>query len=179
MVSQRCKLLVQDELNKLGISYSFVDLGVVETFEVITAHQLESLREVLKKSGLELLADKKSILVISIKKVIIELIHYENEKLKLNYSDFLSEKLGYDYTYLANVFSEAEGITIQQFIILNKIERVKELISYNELSFNEIAYKMRYSSAAHLSNQFKRVTGLTPSYYKTFESKSRLNLENV
>jgi len=179
MVSQRCKLLVKEELNKLGIDFVVVDLGVIETFEDISPLQHEILREKLKKSGLELLDDKRSVLVESIKKVIIELIHHDNEVPKSTYSDFISDKLGYDYTYLANVFSEVKGITIQQFIILNKIERVKELILYDELSFNEIAYQMSYSSPAHLSNQFKRVTGLTPSYYKTIAEKRRLNLENV
>lgn len=180
MVSQRCKLLVKEELKKLGIDFMVVDLGVIETFENISTMQLEILREKLKSAGLELLDDKRVILVESIKKELIEFIQNENEDSKLKYSDFISEKFGYEYTYLANLFSEVEKMTIQQFMIVNKIERVKELILFDKLlSFNEIAYQMRYSSPAHLSNQFKRITGQTPSYYKEIAFKKSLNTENV
>lgn len=180
MVSQRCKLLVKEELKKLGIDFMVVDLGVIETFENISTMQLEILREKLKSAGLELLDDKRVILVESIKKELIEFIQNESEDSKLKYSDFISEKFGYEYTYLANLFSEVEKMTIQQFMIVNKIERVKELILFDKLlSFNEIAYQMRYSSPAHLSNQFKRITGQTPSYYKEIAFKKSLNTENV
>lgn len=179
MVSQRCKILVGEELKKLGIRHAMVDLGVIELLEDITPEQRDVLKTNLKKSGLELLDNKRSILVESIKNLIIEMIHYSHEEPKVNYSDFISEKLGYDYTYLANVFSEVKGITIQQFIILNKIERVKELLLYNELSLTEIAYQMHYSSVAHLSYQFKKVTGLTPTFYKGIADKRRGNLEDV
>ena len=139
----------------------------------------EQLKKNLLKSGLELLDDKRSILIEKIKNVITEMIHYTDEIPKENYSDYISEKLGYDYTYLANTFSEVKGITIQQFIIINKIEKVKELLLYNELNLTEISYKLHYSSVAHLSNQFKKVTGLSPSYYKQLKKKRKNNLENM
>ena len=164
MVSERCKMMVREELKKLGIGYVEVDLGVIELLEDISSDQREMLKTSLMTSGLELLDDKRSILVESIKNVITEMIHYTDEKPSVNYSVYISEKLGYDYTYLANVFSEVKGITIQQFIILNKIERVKELLIYDELSLTEIAYRLHYSSVAHLSNQFKKITGLTPTF---------------
>ena len=147
--------------------------------EDITSEQREQLKINLQKSGLELLDDKRSILIERIKNVIVEMIHYSDEVPKVNYSDFISEKLGYDYTYLANIFSQVKGITIQQFIILNKIERVKELLLYDELSLTEISYRLHYSSVAHLSNQFKKITGLTPTYYKGIANKRRGNLEDV
>lgn len=172
-------MMVKEELKKMGIWYVTVDLGVIEILEDITPEQLQQLRINLQKSGLELLDDKRSILVESIKNVIIEMIRNSDEEPKTNYSDYISEKLGYDYTYLANVFSEVKGITIQQFIILNKIERVKELLLYDELSLTEISYQLHYSSVAHLSNQFKKITGLTPSFYKGIANKRRGNLEDV
>lgn len=179
MVSQRCKMLVKEELKKLGIWYVVVDLGVIEILENITSKQHEQLKVNLKKSGLELLDDNRSIMVESIKNVIIEMIHYSDEEPKINYSDYISEKLNYDYTYLSNIFSEVKGITIQQFIIFNKIEKVKELLLYDELSLTEIAFRLHYSSVAHLSNQFKKITGLTPTFYKGIANKRRENLENV
>lgn len=179
MVSLRCKLLVKSELDKLGFHNALIDLGVVELHESISEHELESLKTNLLKSGLELLDNKRSILVEKIKNVIIELIHYSDELPKVNYSDYISEKLNYDYTYLANTFSEVKGVTIQHFIILHKIERVKELILYDELSLSEIAYKLHYSSSAHLSNQFKKVTGLTPTFFKQLKRKRNQNLENL
>lgn len=179
MVSLRCKMMVQEELKKLGLQYVVVDLGVVEILEDITAEQHEQLKINLLRSGLELLDNKKSILIEKIKNVITEMIHYSDELPKVNYSDFISEKLGYDYTYLSNIFSEVKGITIQQFIIINKIERVKELLLYDELNLTEIAWKLHYSSVAHLSNQFKKVTGLSPSFYKQLKQKRKGNLENV
>jgi AraC-like DNA-binding protein len=178
MVSLRCKMMVKEELKKLGINYVVVDLGLVEVLEDITEKQREQLSKNLLKSGLELLEDKKSILIEKIKNVIIEMIHYSDDLPKVNYSDFISEKLGYDYTYLANTFSEVKGMTIQQFIIIHKIEKVKELILYDELSLAEISYRLHYSSPAHLSNQFKKITGLTPSFYKKMKQKRDKNLEN-
>lgn len=130
-------------------------------------------------SGLELLDDKKSILIERIKSVIIEMIHYSDEVPKVNYSDYISQKLDYDYTYLSNVFSEVKGTTIQQFIINHKIEKVKELLLYDELNLTEISYRLHYSSVAHLSNQFKKVTGLSPTFFKTLKSKRVLNLEDI
>lgn len=179
MVSHRCKMMVKSQLKKLGLHFVIVDLGMVEILEDISPEQREELAINLRKSGLELLDDKRSVLVESIKVVIIEMIHYSEDEIKVNYSDYISEKLDYDYTYLANVFSEVKGITIQQFIILNKIERAKELILYDELTLSEIAYRLHYSSPAHLSNQFKKVTGLRPAYYKGLAGKRRKNLEDL
>jgi len=154
-------------------------LGVVEIMGELTQDQHDQLKTNLLKSGLELLDNKKAILIEKIINVIVEMIHYSEEVPKVNYSDFISEKLDYDYTYLSNIFSEVKGITIQQFIIIHKIERVKELLLYDELNLSEISYKLNYSSVAHLSNQFKKVTGLTPSYYKKLKKKRMANLENV
>lgn len=180
MVSLRCKMLVKAELQKLGLKCIVVDLGMVEILEDITPEQRDQLKANLLRSGLELLDDKKSILIEKVKNVIVEMIHYNDDLLpKVNYSDYISEKLGYDYTYLANVFSEVKGITIQQFIIIHKIERVKELLLYDELILKEIAYQMNYSSVAHLSAQFKKVTGLSPSYFKQLKQKRKESLENV
>lgn len=179
MVSLRCKMIVQEELKKLGLHYIIVDLGMVEILEDITAEQTELLKEKLLKSGLELLDNKKSILIEKIKNVITEMVHYSGELPKVNYSDFISGKLNYDYTYLSNIFSEVKGITIQQFIIIHKIERVKELLLYDELNLTEISYKLHYSSVSHLSKQFKKVTGLSPSFYKQLKQKRKGNLENM
>lgn len=172
-------MLVKEELNKLGIDCVSVDLGVVEIQEDITDEQLEEFGKNLKKSGLELLDDKKNILVEKIKSVIVEMIHYEDEVPIVNNSDYISKKLGYDYNYLSNVFSEVKGITIQEYIIKHKIERVKELLLYDELTLTEIAHKLNYSSVAHLSNQFKKVTGLTASYFREMKEKRELNLEDL
>ena len=166
MVSLRCKMIVQQELEKLGIPFLSIDLGLVETKDTITEQQHDDLKSNLELVGLELLDDKRSILIDKIKNVIIEMIHYNEEVPRVNYSVFISEKLGYDYTYLSNIFSEVKGITIQQFIIIHKIERVKELLLYDELNLTEISFRLNYSSVSHLSNQFKKVTGLTPSFFK-------------
>lgn len=171
--------MVQEELKNLGIKYMTVDLGVAEIFEDINEIQFKKLQESLLKSGLELLDDKRSILIEKIKNVIVEMIHYSDELPDTNYSDYISNKLGYDYTYLANIFSEVKGTTIQQFIIIHKIEKVKELLLYDELNLTEIAYKLHYSSVAHLSNQFKKITGLTPSFYKKLKEKRKGNLEQM
>lgn len=179
MVSLRCKMLVKDELQKLGVKNMIVELGVVEILEKFSEKQRAKFEENLKKAGLELLDDKKSILIEKIKNVVIEMIHYSDELPKVNYSDYISEKLDLNYTYLASIFSEVNGITLQQFIILHKIERVKELLIYDELNLTEIAYKLHYSSVAHLSNQFKRITGLTPTFYKGLKNKRKQNLENL
>jgi len=179
MVSLRCKMIVKEELQKLGLKYVVIDLGVVEVMEDITPEQHDLLKANLLKSGLELLDDKRSILIEKVKNVITELIHYSDELPRVNYSDYISEKLDYDYTYLSNIFSEVKGTTIQQFIIINKIERVKELLLYDELNLTEIAYKLHYSSVAHLSNQFKKITGLSPSFFKQLKQKRKGNLENL
>ena len=179
MVSLRCKMVVKEELKKLGLHYVNVDLGTVEILEKITDLQKEQLHKNLKVFGLELLDDKRKIIIERIKSVIIEMIHYSEEMPKVNYSDYISEKLGYDYTYLANTFTEVKGITIQQYIILHKIERVKELLLYDEVNLTEISYMLHYSSVSHLSNQFKKVTGLTPSFFKKLKEKRKGNLEDL
>lgn len=171
MVSARCIKVVKEELKKLGLHFIVVDLGEVEIMEDISALQWEQLNKALLGSGLELMDDKKAILIEKIKHVITEMIHHSEEVPKVNYSDFISEKLNYDYTYLSNLFSEVKGTTIQQFIIVHKIERVKELLLYEELSLTEISYKLHYSSVAHLSNQFRKVTGLSPSQFKRLKEK--------
>jgi AraC-like DNA-binding protein len=179
MVTIRCKMVVKSELEKLGIRYASVELGEVVTLEDPTPEQLNQLSVGLKKTGLELMGDKKSILVEKIKAVIIELVHYNDDQLKINLSDYLAEKLNHNYTYLANLFSEVKGITIEQFYLSHKIEKVKELLVYDELSLTEIAYRLNYSSVAHLSNQFKKMTGLTPSHFKILRRKRRNTLENM
>ena len=178
MVSLRCKMVLKEELKKLGLHYGNVDLGVVEILKEITPFQFSELKKNLALSGLELLDDKKSILIEKIKNVIIEMVHYTDELPKVNYSDYISEKLNHDYTYLSNVFSEVKGTTIQQFIINHKIERVKELLLYDELNLTEISYIMNYSSVAHLSNQFKKITGLSPTFFKQLKQKRNQTLEN-
>jgi len=179
MVSLRCKMVVEEALAELDLKHTAVELGMVEVLGEISDKQREILRARLLRYGLELLDDKRSILIERIKNVITEMIHFSNELPKVNYSDFISEKLGYDYTYLANIFSEVTGVTIQQFIIINKIERVKELILYDELNLTEISFKLHYSSVAHLSNQFKKVTGLSPSFFKQLKQKRKGNLEDL
>ena len=179
MVSMRCKMVVKEELNKLGLHYIMVDLGEVEIKEDLTSQQHDLLKTGLLESGLELMDDKKSILIERIKGIIVDMVHYKEDVIKTNFSDYLEEKLNYDYTYLSNLFSEVTGTTIEHYIISNKIERVKELLVYDELSLTEIAYKLHYSSVAHVSNQFKKMTGLTPSKYKLLKQKSRISLENV
>jgi len=179
MVSIRCKMVVKSELDRLGLPFRSLDLGEVEIIGGITAEQREQLRNALLKSGLELLDDHKDILIEKIKAVIVEMVHYSEEPLKTNFSNHLSEKLNYNYTYLANLFSEVTGSTIEHFIIAHKIERVKELLLYDELNLTQISYKLNYSSVAHLSNQFKKVTGLTPSFYKKLKHKRRSALDNV
>lgn len=179
MVSIRCKMLVKAELNKLGLHYKVVELGEVEIEENITDEQKVRLKSALLQSGLELMDDKKSMLIEKIKNVIVELVHYEDEFPKTKNSDYISSKLNHNYTYLANLFSEATGTTIEHYIIIHKIERAKELIIYDELTLTQIAWKLNYSSVAHLSNQFKKITGLTPSYFKQLKSKRLTSLEDL
>ena len=171
-------MLVKEELKKLGLHF-IVDMGVADIMEDITPEQREEIRVELAKSGLEVMEDKKSVLIEKIKTVIIDMIHYPDEQVGVNFSSFLSEKLGYDYTYMANLFSEIQGITIEKYIISNKIERVKELIIYDELTLTEIAWQMHYSSVSHLSNQFKKSTGLSPSHFKNMKVKRRNPLEEI
>ncbi len=179
MVCIRCKMVVKSELEKLGLHYLSVELGEAEIVEDPSAEQLNLLDIALKKSGLELMENKKSILVEKIKTIIIELVHYNDDQIKINLSVYLSEKLNFNYTYLANLFSEVKGITIEQFYLAHKIEKVKELLIYDELNLTEIAWKMHYSSVAHLSNQFKKMTGLTPTHFKNLKNKRRSTLGNM
>lgn len=179
MVSNRCKMTVKEELNKLGLHFVMVELGEVEIMENITPEQREELKTALNISGLELMDDKKAVLVEKIKNAIIEMVHHSDENIKINFSKYLSEKLNHNYTYLANLFSEVRGMTIEHFMIAHKVEKIKELIIYDELNITEIAWKMNYSSVAHLSNQFKKVTGLSPSHFKQLKDKRRSPIEEI
>ncbi|MEX0596537.1 MAG: helix-turn-helix domain-containing protein [Candidatus Paceibacterota bacterium] len=171
--------MVRDELTKLGLHFMPVELGAVEIMETLTPEQLNTLKENLLITGLEIIDDAKAILIEKTKIAIIEMIHHSDEIVKVNFSEYLSEKLDKNYIQLSNLFSEVQGITIEQFIILHKIERIKELIIYDELNITEIAWKMNYSSVAHLSNQFKKMTGLSPSHFKQLKDKRRQPLENL
>ena len=179
MVSNRCKMAVKEALKKLGLHFVVVELGEVDLMETITEEQRQQIKSELLISGLELMDDKRAMLIEKIKTVIIEMVHYSDEIIKVNFSDYLSEKLDHDYTYLANLFSEVQGTTIEQFIIVHKVERIKELINYGELNITEIAWKLNYSSVAHLSNQFKKVTGLSPSHFKQMKVKTRRSIEEI
>jgi AraC-like DNA-binding protein len=179
MVTRRCQTAVKEVLKDLGLHYIMVDLGEVDIMEDLSEEQREQVRAGLHKSGLELLDDKKTILIEKVKSIIIEMVHSSNDQIKTNFSDYLSQKLNYDYTYLANLFSEVQGSTIQQFVIIHKVERIKELIMYDELNITEIAFMMNYSSVAHLSNQFKKTTGLSPSQFRSFKSRKRNPIEDV
>lgn len=179
MVSNRCKLAVKVALKEIGLHFVVVDLGEVEVMEDLSEEQRNRLKTLLVQSGLELMDDKRALLIEKIINVITEMIHYTDEVPTMNYSDYISKRLDYDYTYLSNLFSEVKGTTIQQFIIIHKIERVKELLTYNELTLTEISYKLHYSSVAHLSNQFKKVTGLTPSQFKQMKDKRRIPIEEI
>jgi len=179
MVSTRCKMAVKDALRELGLHFILVDLGEVDIMENISMEQREQLKTALLDSGLELMDDKRAVLIEKIKNAIVEMVHHTDELIKVNFSEFLSEKLNHDYTYLANLFSEVQGTTIEQFIISHKVERIKELIIYDELNITEIAWKMNYSSVAHLSNQFKKMTGLSPSHFKQLKVKRRSPIEEI
>ena len=180
MVSLRCKIVVKEELDKLKLAHSTIDLGEVVLKKNIHGEDRELLRKALLKKGLELMDDKKSVLIERTKTVIIEMIHYSEKYPKVNFSEYLSKELDYNYTHLSNLFSEVTGTTIVSYIILNKIERVKELLLYGELSLTEISYLMEYSSVSHLSDQFKKITGLTPTYFKKIKQyKKRIQLEEL
>lgn len=179
MVSIRCKMVVQAELEKLHLPFSNIQLGEVTLTTTPTSEQLEALQKRLSLSGLLLMEDKKAILIEKIKLVIIEMIHYADELPNIKNSVYISEKLQHNYTYIANLFAEVTGTTIEHFIISHKIEKVKELLLYNEITLTEIAEQLHYSSVSHLSNQFKKVTGLTPSYFKQMKMKRNKPLEDL
>ncbi len=179
MVSNSCRFVVKDALNKLNLPYIHINLGEVEVKRNISKNQREKLKVALQKTGLELMSDRRTILIEKVKNTIVEMVHYADDMIKVNFSDYLSHKLNYDYTYLSNLFTEVQGINIQNFILLHKAERIKELITYDELTISEIAYKMNYSSVAHLSNQFKKVTGFSPTYFKHLKVRSRNVIETI
>ena len=179
MVSLRCKMVVKAAAEELKIPYTTLELGFIEVNEKLSESVLEAFKKKLLSAGLEVLDDKKSILIEKIKNVVIEMVHYADEFPKVNFSNYLSEKLGYDYTYLSNLFTEVKGTTIQEYIIMHKIEKAKELIMYNEMSIADIAYTLNYSSAAHFSTQFKKVTGLTPSFFKKLKKQRESDLEDL
>lgn len=179
MVSTRCKMVVKDMLRKLGHHFILVDLGKVEVMEELSSEQLNELKMVLQSVGFELMDDRKSILIEKIKIVVLEMVHYAEDLPIIKFSDYLSQKLNHDYTYMANLFSDVQGTTIEQYIIGHKAERIKELIIYGELNITEIAYKMNYSSVAHMSSQFKKVTGLSPSHFKNLKNKKRNPINEI
>lgn len=180
MVSLRCKLIVQSTLENMKLHPVRVELGEAEIEEgELTDKQMEELKKNLLNFGLELLEDKKAILIEKIKTIIIEMIHYSEEPPILNFSSYLSQKLNYEYNYLSNLFSEVKGTTIEHYIIAHKIERAKELLMYDEMTITEIAEKLHYSNVSHLSNQFKKVTGLTPTFFKKMKQKRTIALENL
>jgi len=179
MVCIRCQMVVKSVLEKLELEYTAVKIGEANVKGQVSEEILGQLDAALRKSGLQLMDSKKNILVEQIKRAIISLVHYTDDELKVNLSDYLSEKLNHDYTYLANLYSEVKGVTIEHFYLEHKIERVKELIVYDQLNLTEIAYKMHYSNVAHLSSQFKKITGLTPTHFKALKNKRRGTLENV
>jgi len=179
MVSRCCQKIVRGHLDKLKIAHGVVELGQVELRKPLTSEDREELKVELLKEGFELLDDPRSVLIERIANIIIDMVHNSKEMPNVNFSDFLSVELAYDYTYLANIFSDTKGITIEKFIIAHKIERVKELLMYDELTLTEISHRLSYSSVAHLSTQFKKVTGLTPTYFKGMKKKKRIAIEHV
>ena len=166
MVCIRCKMVVKSEIENLSLQYETVELGVAIIRDPVTSSQLKELDVALKRSGLEIMDDKKNQLMEKIKNIVVEMIHYTENRVETKFSEYLSSKLHYDYKYLSNLFALTQGTTLEHFIIFHKIEKVKELLVYDELTLTEISYKMNYSSVAHLSNQFKKTTGLTPSHFK-------------
>ncbi|PKL85868.1 MAG: AraC family transcriptional regulator [Ignavibacteriae bacterium HGW-Ignavibacteriae-1] len=179
MVCIRCKMVVASELENLGIQYKNLTIGEVEVSEDMSDEDKEKLDFNLRRSGLELMNNRKSQIIEKIKNVIIEMVHYTEDMEPVHFSEVLSEKLHLDYTYLSNLFSEVTGVTIQQFVIKHKIERVKELLVYDELNISEIAWKLNYSSVQHLSTQFKKVTGLSPTHFKTLRKKRRQSINEI
>ncbi len=179
MVCGRCKMVVKSEFEKLGLHTISVELGEVELQDSITENQKEILLENLQALGFDFIDDKKSKTIEKIKNLIVDLVHHKNSELKINLSDYLVENLNQDYSTLSNLFSEVENITIEKYYISQKIEKVKELLIYNELSLSEIADILNYSNVAHLSNQFKKITGFTPTYFKQLKDKKRIQIENL
>lgn len=179
MVCNRCIMVVQNELKKLNLDVQSVGLGRVDLNTPINKEEMQKLEKALVSLGFELIDDRKSKIIESIKNTIIDLVHQQEDQIKVNLSDLLSSKLKLDYGYLSSLFSQVEGITIEKYFILQKIEKVKELLVYDELSLSEIAYRLNYSSVAYLSNQFKKITGLTPSHFKQIKEQKRKPLDEI
>ncbi|SHI90650.1 helix-turn-helix domain-containing protein [Flavobacterium terrae] len=179
MVCSRCKLVVKSELEKLGLNVLSVELGEADIIDSLDENRKKLIVKQLEKFGFEVIDDKKSRLIEQIKTIIIELVHHNKDGIKTNLSDYISEKLSLDYNYVSNLFSEVEGVTVEKYYILQRIEKVKELLVYDELSLSEIAYQLNYSSVAYLSNQFKKITGFTPTYFKQLREKKRKQIEDL
>lgn len=179
MVCNRCILVIQNELDKLGVGVKSIKLGEVILEKELTSDEKKRLDKILLDLGFEIIDDKKSRIIEKIKNLIINLVHHQDSETKVNLSDLLSNELHHDYNYLSNLFSEVEGTTIEKYFIAQKIEKVKELLVYDELSLSEIAFRLHYSSVAYLSNQFKKVTGLTPSHFKKIRKDRRKPLDEV
>ena len=179
MVCSRCKMVVKDELIKFGVHPTTVELGEVEIAEELNSNSKSELNKILQSYGFELIDDRKSQLIEKIKNTIVELVHYSEEQLSTKFSEHISKKLHHDYNYLSNLFSEVEGTTIEKYFIAQKMEKVKELLKYEQFSLSEIANRLGYSSVSYLSNQFKKETGLTPSFYKSQKQNSRRNIEEL
>lgn len=179
MVSLRCKLLVKSLLNDLAIEFNTIELGKIHLVKPLSWKNKELLKVELHRYGLEFIDDKNTILIERIITIIVEMVHYSDEYPAINFSNYLSEKMHLDYHKMAELFSKTKGMTIEHFIIIHKIEKIKELIIYDELNLTEISYKMHYSSVAHLSKQFKQITGLTPSFFKSMSKQTRINIEDL
>lgn len=179
MACESCKVVVKEALEEMDIHPVKVDLGEIEIKDDISDDEKRELNSRIKKVGLELLEKKQGVLIEKIRSVMVDYVYKSEEKPNVNFSVLLSEKLHHSYTYLANFFSEVEATTIEQYIIALKIERIKELIIFGEHTFSEIAYMLHYSSIAHLSNQFKKVTGLTPTHFKALKEKRRITIQDI
>jgi AraC-like DNA-binding protein len=179
MVCNRCKMVVKSELEKIGLHSISVELGEVELLQDLKENEKQAVAKKLSLLGFELLDDKISRTIERIKSLIVDLVHHQNEELKTNLSDYLVEHLMQDYSTLSNLFSEVEGTTIERYFIAQKIEKVKELLTYNELTLTEIAMQLNYSNVAHLSNQFKKTTGFTPTYFKQLKEKKRFSIDEI
>lgn len=180
MVCNRCIMVVRQELERMNLIPNRIQLGEVELKEELSDLQINHLRDQLAEKGFELLDDRKTMIVEKVKNIIVEVIHGADEvDLKINFSNLIRQKLHIDYNYVSTLFSNTEGVTIEQYIILQRIERAKELLVYNELTLSEISYKLGYSSVQHLSTQFKKVTGLTPSHFKSIKENKRKSLDQL
>ena len=179
MVSNRCKMVVKEELKKHGLHFIFFDFGEVEVMENISTEQRTQMKIAIRNAGFELVDNNRALLIEKIKNIIFDMVYHTDEIIKINFSDYLSEKLNRDYTYMTKLFSEVQGKTIEHFIISHKVERIKELLTYSRLNITEIALKLNYSSVSHLSNQFKKETGLSPSHFEKLKGKKPIAIEEI